>query len=98
LPALHYGLGYADASLLPGRFGCFLLDPAGVRASLAVLEHLPATPCIGLEKYTKRVDAWLAVFGDEPGFDARMLLEGPMRVLRAAAPNAGAIGFTQRFC
>jgi hypothetical protein len=94
--ALYYGLGYSDAQLLPGRFGCFLLSPEAVRACLAKLEHLPEQPAVGREQFAERAAAWLEAVSDEPDLDPSALLEGPLRILRHARElRLGAIGFMQ---
>lgn len=94
--AVYYGLGYRDARLLPGRFGCFLLTPGGVDAALAGIEHLPDQPDIGRAAFEERTAAWLSAAGDEPGLDPSALLEGPLRILRQAREQRlGAIGFMQ---
>jgi hypothetical protein len=96
--AVYYGLGYRDASLLPGRFGCFLLDPDEVRTALSGLEHLPTEPAIGHRGVMERAAAWLAAVSDEPELDATTLLEGPIGILRHARDqNLGAIGLMQWF-
>jgi hypothetical protein len=96
--AVYYGLGYRDASLLPGRHGCFLLDPHELRTALSRLEHLPSQPAIGHRAFLERTAAWLSVLCDEPELDATMLLEGPMGILRHAHDqNLGAIGLMQWF-
>lgn len=98
IAALYYGLGYADARLLPGRFGCFLLDPAEVRAALADLDHLPLAPRVSLDTYTARTRAWLFALCDDPDLDPLTLLDGPLRALRsAAASGQGAVGVMQWF-
>lgn len=94
--AVYYGLGYRDARLLPGRFGCFLLTPSDLRTALAALEHLPDQPAFGSAALGQRTAAWLAATGDEPGLNPSELLEGPLRILRQAREqHLGAIGFMQ---
>jgi len=94
--AVYYGLGYRDARLLPGRGGCFLLNPRGVASALSRLEHLPGQPSIGREAFADRSAAWLSVGSDEPDRDPAALLEGPMRILwHAREQRLGAIGFMQ---
>lgn len=94
--AVYYGLGYHDAHVLPGRFGCFLLAPGDVRTALAGLEHLPDQPVIGRAAFEERTAAWLSAAADEPGLDPSGLLEGPLRILRhAREQHLGAIGFMQ---
>ena len=96
--AVYYGLGYRDACLLPGRFGCFMLDPYEVRTALSGLEHLPAEPAVGRRAFVQRAAAWLTAVSDEPELDATTLLEGPIGVLRHARDeNLGAIGLMQWF-
>lgn len=96
--AVYYGLGYRDASLLPGRFGCFLLDPDEVRAADSVLGHLPTEPAAGHRAFVQRATAWLTAVSDEPELDAATLLEGPISILRLAREqDLGAIGLMQWF-
>lgn len=89
--ALFYGLGFADAARLPGRFGCFLLKPDDVRTSLAAIDGLPGQP-----SFAARTSAWLSAVSDEPDLDPHTLLDGPLRVLRLARERqVGAIGFME---
>ena len=96
--AVYYGLGYNDAYRLPGRFGCFLLNPDAVRTRLTRLDHLPEQPAVGRERFAERTGAWLAAVSDEPDLDPLTLLDGPLRVLRQADERgSGAIAFMQWF-
>ncbi|MFF3402560.1 hypothetical protein ACFYW6_29100 [Streptomyces sp. NPDC002659] len=96
--ALCYGLGARAAAGLPGWFGDFLLTAAEVRAVLPHAESVLAVTGPRRAEVIGRVDAWMSAMSDEPGFDARTLLDGPLRVLRyAAAHGTGAVGVTKSF-
>ena len=94
--ALYYGLGYADAARLPGRFGCFLLTAEDVRSSLAAIDHLSERSDLGRDEFAARTTAWLSAVSDEPELDPYTLLDGPLRVLRLAREQGvGALGFME---
>lgn len=96
--ALYYGLGFADARLLPGRFGCFLLEPHAIDATLTTIGHLPHRPHVSRKVFKTRVAAWLAAVSDDADLDPFTLLDGPLRVLRRAQElRVGAIGLMQWF-
>ncbi|WP_406400362.1 hypothetical protein OH805_15310 [Streptomyces sp. NBC_00879] len=96
--ALCYGLGARAAAGLPGWFGDFLLTAAEVRAVLPHAESVLAVTGPRRAEIIGRVDAWMSAMSDEPGFEARTLLDGPLRVLRyAAAHGTGAVGVTQSY-
>ncbi|MET7619882.1 hypothetical protein [Streptomyces sp. NPDC005408] len=96
--ALWYGLGAEAAARLPGWFGDFLLTAAEVRAVLPHAESVLAVTGPRRTEIIGRIDAWMSAMSDEPGFDARTLLDGPVRVLRyAAAHGAGAVGVTESY-
>ncbi len=93
--ALCYGLGAEDSARLPGWFGDFLLTAAEVRSVLPHAESVLAVDGPRRAETVARVDAWMSAMGDEPGFDAGALLDGPLRVLRYAAEHGrGAVGVT----
>ncbi|WP_328671737.1 hypothetical protein OG905_17690 [Streptomyces sp. NBC_00322] len=96
--ALCYGLGVKAAARLPGWFGDFLLTAAEVRAVLPHAESVLAVTGPRRTEIIGRVDAWMSAMSDEPGFDARTLLDGPLRVLRyAAVHGTGAVGVTESY-
>ncbi|MFK4224886.1 hypothetical protein [Streptomyces sp. NPDC019890] len=96
--ALCYGLGAEAAARLPGWFGDFLLTAAEVRAVLPHAESVLAVHGPRRTEILARIDAWMSAMSDDPGFDARMLLDGPLRVLRyAAAGGTGAVGVTESY-
>lgn len=96
--ALCYGLGAKAAAGLPGWFGDFLLTAAEVRAVLPHAESVLAVTGPRRAEIIGRVDAWMSAMTDEPGFDARTLLDGPLRVLRyGAAHGTGAVGVTESY-
>lgn len=96
--ALYYGLGFDDARLLPGRFGCFLLTADDVDSSLTALEHLPERPHIGRGRFATRATEWNAAAADEPALDPYTLLDEPLRILRLARrQRVGVIGLMQWF-
>lgn len=96
--ALCYGLGAEAAARLPGWFGDFLLTAAEVRAVLPHAESVLAVAGPRRTEILARIDAWMSAMSDDPGFDARTLLDGPLRVLRYAAANGtGAVGVTESY-
>jgi hypothetical protein len=96
--ALCYGLGAEAAARLPGWFGDFLLTAAEARAVLPHTESVLAVAGPRRTEILARIDAWMSAMSDEPGFDARTLLDGPLRVLRYAAANGlGAVGVTDSY-
>ncbi|TQK52635.1 hypothetical protein FBY35_3078 [Streptomyces sp. SLBN-118] len=96
--ALCYGLGAQAVARLPGWFGDFLLTAAEVRAVLPHAESVLAVTGPRRAEVIGRIDAWMSAMSDEPGFDARTLLDGPLRVLRyAAGHGTGAVGVTESY-
>jgi hypothetical protein len=96
--ALCYGLGAEAAARLPGWFGDFLLTAAEARAVLPHTESVLAVAGPRRTEILARIDAWMSAMSDDPGFDARTLLDGPLRVLRYAAANGlGAVGVTDSY-
>lgn len=94
--ALYYGLGFAAARRLPGRFGCFLLDANEVRSTLHEFGVLIERPERERHDFGVRCAAWLSVMADEPDLDPMILLNGPLDVLRHASTRGlGAIGVMQ---
>lgn len=93
--ALFYGLGAEAASLLPGRFGHFLLPAHEVPTALAKAERALALTGPGRAEVLRRIDAWMTGTENDAQFAATDLLEAPLRVLRSAAANRrGATAFT----
>lgn len=93
--ALFYGLGAEAASLLPGRFGHFLLPAEEVPTALTKAERALARTGPGRAEVLRRIDAWMTGTENDPQFAAADLLEAPLRVLRSAAANRrGATAFT----
>ncbi|MEY9850166.1 hypothetical protein ABH940_007285 [Streptacidiphilus sp. BW17] len=93
--ALHYGLGPEAAFRLPGRYGDFLVDAAGVRSALPGVEAtLDLTP--GRRSGVReRIRDWLGGMTDGAEHDLDDLVDGPLRVLRHAARHGfGAAGMT----
>ncbi|MDQ0941552.1 hypothetical protein [Streptomyces sp. V1I1] len=96
--ALCYGLGAEAAARLPGWFGDFLLTTAEARTVLPYAESVLAVAGPRRTEILARIDAWMSAMSDDPGFDARTLLDGPLRVLRYAAANGlGAVGVTDSY-
>lgn len=94
--ALCYALGPERTSLLPGRFGNFLLSNSEVTASLAHIEQALQLTGAQRAQTLQRIDTWMTEMGDEPDFKTEELLDGPLRVLRhAAATSCGAAAFTR---
>lgn len=95
--ALCYGLTFDAARRLPGRGGCFLLDPGEVSAVLASIGPILEQPPGGRAAFTERANAWCDVMTDAAGsIDTLNLLDGPLRVLRRAdETGSGVISVTQ---
>ncbi|MGP4024652.1 hypothetical protein [Actinomadura sp. 3N407] len=94
--ALCYALGAESMSMLPGRFGNFLLSHAEVLAGLPRAERALQPAGARRAQTLQRIGTWMKEMGDEPNFDAEKLLDGPLRVLRhAAATGYGAAAFTR---
>lgn len=95
--ALFYGLGFAAARTLPGRFGCFLLTADEVVAVLPAARAILTMDAPRRAQVLARIYAWLEVAGDVSiGFDAGDLLDGVPRILlRAAELGRGAVGVVQ---
>lgn len=89
---LCYGLTFNAARRLPGRGGCFLLDPVEASTVLGsigpILEHPPG----GRAAFTERADTWCDVMTDAGGSaDTLGLLDGPLKVLRRANETSSAV-------
>lgn len=90
--ALCYGLTFDAARRLPGRGGCFLLDPGEASAALASIGPILEQPPGGRTTFTERADAWCDVMTDAGGnLDTLNLLDGPLRVLRRADETGSAV-------
>lgn len=95
--ALYHGLGARGSELFPGWFGDFLLDADEVAAALPRAEEALDLSGARRGQVLSRITDWMSVMGDDPGFDAAGLIEGPLRVLRfAAATRSGAGAFSRR--
>lgn len=88
---LCYGLTFDAARRLPGRGGCFLLDPAEASTTLASIGPILTEPPGGRTAFTERADAWSDVMTDAGGLDTLNLLDGPLRVLRRADETGSAV-------
>jgi hypothetical protein len=96
IAALSYALGAARMSLLPGRFGNFLLSHDAVVANLARIEQAMHLTEAEQEQAVQRIHTWMDEMGDAPNFNAEDLLDGPLRVLRSAASaDTGAAAFSR---
>lgn len=95
--ALFYGLGFAAARTLPGRFGCFLLTADEVLAAVPAARALLTMDAFRRAQVLARIYAWLEVAGDvSADFDADGLIDGiPQLLLRAAELGRGAVGVVQ---
>jgi hypothetical protein len=89
--ALFYGHTFSAARRLPGRAGCFLLDEAEARATLAVVGPLLEQPTGGRAAFSARVEAWREAMTDAPELKPLDLLDEPLRVLRRAADTGSAV-------
>jgi hypothetical protein len=95
---LYYGLRFDAARRLPGRFGCFLLDTAGIQTALASAGQILENPPGGRGAFTERASAWLEAMSGEDYLDPVDLLDGPLRILnRAWDLQKGAVGVMQWF-
>ncbi|MBF9072365.1 hypothetical protein [Streptacidiphilus fuscans] len=93
--ALHYGLGPEAVFQLPGCFGDFLLDAAGVRATLPGMEAALDLAPGRRRAVEERIRDWLAGMTDGTEHDLNDLVDGPLRVLRHALRHGlGAAGMT----
>jgi hypothetical protein len=95
--ALFYGLGFAAARTLPGRFGCFLLTADEVLAAVPAAHSFLSMDAFRRAQVLARIYAWLEVAGDvSADFDANGLIDGiPRILLRAAELGRGAVGVVQ---
>jgi hypothetical protein len=94
--ALYYALEAESTSLLPGRFGNFLLSHSEITASLAHIEQALQLTGTRRTQALHRIGTWMKEMGDVPNFETEELLDGPLRVLRhAAATGCGAAAFTR---
>ncbi|MEU5383024.1 hypothetical protein [Kitasatospora cineracea] len=91
--ALAYGVGPEAVLGLPGWFGEFVLSADQVWDRLPEFEAALGWSGEERERILDRVRAWLVGLGDEPGYPAEELLDGPLRVVRwAAARGWGVVG------
>ncbi|MFE4638354.1 hypothetical protein ACFRJ1_33975 [Streptomyces sp. NPDC056773] len=95
--ALYYGLGSEGSAMLPGWYGDFLLSAAEVAAALPRAEEALCLAGSRRSEVLARITLWTTAMGDDPGFDAAGLLDGPLRTLRfAASTGSGAAALTRR--
>ena len=93
--ALFYGLGSAAARGLPGRGGCFLLQPFA-QADLANLTQLLDMSARERVRFAGRASQWLEAMGDQPELDPIVLLDGPLRLVeRARETGTGLVSVMQ---
>lgn len=83
--AFYQALGAADAALMPGRLGNFLVTADEAAALLPELERILAGA--RREVLVERVSLWLDVAGDGSRSDGAEIVDGVLRVFRRAVEH-----------